>query len=299
MALVQHEDFTVSELAFLLEESQPQISKKIAALKRSDLIRQYKDGTRTFQKSIWGKNKVKDPVIAVALVEGERLLRDEGVVARISKVMQMREAGNRAYFEMPPEKEMIVTNPEWFAGLHIMSALLPQRGLAVDAGSGDGNLLSVLSPMFEHVLAVEKSPAQMARCQRRIEEESLNNVQTFGGRFEATDILEYVDQKGGADLVTAVSVMRHTASPQAAIAHMARMLSGGGILLCADYLPHQDISIQERRGDVWLGFEPEDIQQWMEEAGLVLLNQFSLTGRYFKERHDHHLPMQVLTAVKP
>ena len=65
MALIQHEDFTVSELAFLLEESQPQISKKIAALKRAELIRQYKDGTRTFQKSVWGKNKVKDPVICL------------------------------------------------------------------------------------------------------------------------------------------------------------------------------------------------------------------------------------------
>jgi SAM-dependent methyltransferase len=299
MAMIQHEDFTVSELAFLLAESQPQISKKVAALKRALLIRQYKDGTRTFQKSIWGKNKVQDPVLKVALDEGERLLNEEGALPRIAQVMQAREAGNRAYFETPPYKELIVTNPEWFAGLHIMSALLPQRGLAVDAGSGDGNLLSVLSPMFEHVLAVEKSPAQMARCQKRIEEESLNNVQTFIGRFEATDILEYVDRKGGADLVTAVSVMRHTASPQAAIAHMSRMLSSGGILLCGDYLPHQDIAIQERRGDVWLGFESQDLQRWMEDAGLVLLNQFSLAGRYFKERHDHHLPMQVLTAVKP
>ena len=171
--------------------------------------------------------------------------------------------------------------------------------LAVDVGSGDGIMLSSLSPLFEHVLAVEKSPAQLARCQKRIEEECLNNVQTFGGRFEATEIIEYVDRKNGADLVTAVSVMRHTASPQAAVKQLARLLAGGGTLLCADYLPHNDIALQERRGDVWLGFEPDAIQSWMEEAGLVVTNQFQLSSGYFTQRHDSHLPMHVLTAVKP
>ena len=93
--------------------------------------------------------------------------------------------------------------------------------------------------------------------------------------------------------------MRHVASPQGAMAQLARLLATGGVLLCADYLPHEDIALQSRRGDVWLGFEPSDMTSWLEEAGLVVLNQFQLSSRYFKERHDSHLPMQVLTAVKP
>jgi len=299
LALIQHEDFTVSELAFLLGESQPQISKKVASLKSARLLRQQKDGTKTFQKSVWGKDKISNPVIEVALNEGERLLKEEGILLKIPKVLQAREEGNRAYFEEPPHKEIIASNHEWFTGLHILSALLPRRGLAVDIGSGDGNMLSSLSPLFEHVLAVEKSPAQLARCQKRIEEEGLNNVQTFGGRFEATEILRYVDHKNGADLVTAVSVMRHLASPQAAMTQLARLLASGGILLCADYLPHEDIALQARRGDVWLGFAFKDMRSWLEEAGLVVLNQFQLSSRYFTQRHDSHLPMQVLTAVKP
>ena len=299
LALIQHEDFTVSELAFLLKESQPQISKKVAALKRAQLLRQQKDGTRTFQKSVWRKSKVNDPVIEVALKEGARLLQEEAILEQIPVVLQAREEGNRAYFETPPHKEIVASNQEWFAGLHMLSSLLPRRGLAVDVGSGDGNMLSSLSPLFTHVLAVEKSPAQLARCQKRIAEESLNNVQTFGGRFEATEIIEYVDRKNGADLVTAVSVMRHTASPQAAVKQLARLLATGGTLLCADYLPHNDIALQESRGDVWLGFEPDAIQSWMQDAGLVVRNQFQLSSGYFSQRHDSHLPMQVLTAVKP
>jgi len=299
LALIQHEDFTVSELSVLLSESQPQISKKVAALKRASLLSQQKDGTRTFQRSVWRKTPVTDPVLQVALKEGERLLIEAGVLSRINSVLQKREENTKAYFEQPPHNEIIVTNREWLEGLHMISALLPRRGLAVDAGSGDGTLLSALSPLFEQVIAVEKSPAQLARCQKRIEEESLNNVQTFGGRFENTEILKQVDAKGGAQLVTAVRLLRHTASPPKAITQLARLLGEGGILLCADYLPHQDYQLQERRGDVWLGFEPENIASWAQEAGLIVMNQFTLSGRYFSDRHDSHLPMQVITAKKP
>ena len=299
LALVQHEDFTISELSFLLNESQPQISKKTAALKQAGLLDTQKEGTRVYQRSVWRNSQMKNPILEAAIYEGERMLVEAGVLSQINKVMENREAKTNAFFDSLPNKEMHANNQEWFAALHLFSALLPNRDFAVDVGSGDGELLSVLSPVFEQVLAIEKSPAQMAQCQKRIEQEGLTNVRTCISRFESSDVLHRVDQKGGADVVTAARVIRHVASPSKAIAQMARMIKPGGMLLLADYLPHQDTSIQEGRGDVWMGFEESQLRKMVEDAGLKTLNQTTLASRFFRERHDGHLPMQVLTAQKP
>ena len=299
LALVQHEDFTISELSYLLDESQPQVSKKTAALKQAGLLSTQKEGTRVYQRSVWQKRENTNPILMAAIEEGERMLTEAGVLPQINKVMENREAKTSAFFEAPPSKEIETNNQEWFAALHLFAALLPHRAFAVDVGSGDGELLSVLSPVFEQVLAIEKSPAQMAQCQKRIEQEGLSNVRTCMSRFESSDVLHRVDQKGGADVVTAARLLRHMASPSKAISQMARMVKPGGNLLLADYLPHEDTSIQERRGDVWMGFEESQLRQMVEDVGLKIINQTTLSARFFRGRHDGHLPMQVLTAQKP
>lgn len=300
LALVQHEDFTISELSFLLEESQPQISKKTAALKKAGLLKTQKEGTRVYQRSIWGSGQITPhPVLQTALQEGERLLEEAGVFARIHKVMESREAGAQAFFEQAALAQPQTMPQANLAGQHLLSALLPSRRFALDVGCGDGGLLPILAPLFEQVLAVEKSPAQMAQTQNRIEAMNLWNVRTCTERFESEEVMRQADLKGGADLVVSARVLRHQASPQKAVQQMARLLARGGILLLADYLPHNDHALQQRRGDVWLGFEASHLKGLVAEAGLTLLNHFNLAPRYFRERHDAHLPMQILTAMKP
>ena len=50
------------------------------------------------------------------------------------------------------------------AYLAALAPLLPRRGVALDAGTGDGRLLEVLAPVYERVVARRPRPARSSRA---------------------------------------------------------------------------------------------------------------------------------------
>ena len=68
--------------------------------------------------------------------------------------------------------------------LPILAPLLPGRALAIDAGTGEGALLPLLSPLYQRVVAVDRSAARLARCAARLEQWGLANVRLREGSIE-------------------------------------------------------------------------------------------------------------------
>ena len=153
--------------------------------------------------------------------------------------------------------------------LHMMRALLPGCRLAVDVGTGEGALLPLLSPLYQLVIAVDRSPARLARCAERIQALGLGNVRLRNSAVDDVGLLQEIDGRGGADLVVMARILRHLARPGDAVVAAARLLRPGGHLVIVDALPHQDESARAQ-GEVWLGFEPLKLQEFLEHAGLSL-----------------------------
>src|SRR3954464_10960004 len=82
LALCAEEELTVGELAQLLGESQPQISKKSQPLREVGLLAARRDGTRTLLKS--EPPHGDDVVIDAAIKEGRRLCGKDGSLAKVS-----------------------------------------------------------------------------------------------------------------------------------------------------------------------------------------------------------------------
>src|SRR5437868_10471508 len=92
LALCSEEELTVGELAHLLGESQPQITKKTQPLREAGLLASRRDGTRTLLKTE-RRDEVadaSDPVIAAALAEGRALCAKDGSLAKIPRVIASR-----------------------------------------------------------------------------------------------------------------------------------------------------------------------------------------------------------------
>src|SRR6201999_3100853 len=79
LALCAEEELTVGELATLLAESQPQITKKSQPLREVGLLATRRDGTRTLLKA----QLDGDAVIEAALEEGRILCGKDGSLARV------------------------------------------------------------------------------------------------------------------------------------------------------------------------------------------------------------------------
>ena len=173
----------------------------------------------------------------------------------------------------------------------MLRPLLPGTALAVDVGTGEGTLLPLLSPLFDRVIAVDRSPARLARCGARIASLNLSNVRLREGDVDDSGLAEEIAERGGADLVVMARVLHHAARPQDAIAAATRLVRAGGHLVLVDYLPHDDESMREQ-GDVWLGFEPQKLKTWLDATSLepVALQHLPMV---------QSLPMQLAIGKKP
>ncbi len=294
LALCAEEELTVGELAALLGQSQPQITKKTQTLRDAGLMLGRRDGTRTLMRTA----PSDDTVLAVALDEGRALSARDGSLSRVAAVVAQREDAARHYFATPP---VAATAPvdagELAALLPIVVPLLPGRALAVDLGCGEGALLPLLSPLYQRVIAIDRSPARLARCAAMIAARGLPNVRLREGELDDPALAQEVAAKQGADLVVMARLLHHAARPSDAVAAAARLLRPGGYLATVDYLPHDDESMREQ-GDVWLGFEARKLQSFVAAAHLQCVANTPLPPpRVAHQPGDEtSLPLQLVMA---
>src|SRR3954470_4430232 len=78
LALCAAEELTVGELATLLGESQPQVTRKSQPLREAGLLGARKDGTRTLLRA----EVSSDPVVAAAFEAGRALCESDGSLAK-------------------------------------------------------------------------------------------------------------------------------------------------------------------------------------------------------------------------
>lgn len=301
LALCEAEELSVGELATLLDDSQPQVSRKVAPLRDAGLLDARKDGTRLFLKTDLGMVKA-DPVLAEALTEGQRLCMADGSLARVPAIVAQREEHGLTHFEQQQTSSTSTTSvpasPEHLAHLSALALLMPGRSLAVDVGTGEGLSLDVLAPLFSRVIAVDRSQAQLARVAERVAARGFHHVSLFPGSYDDAALVQRVDANGGADLVFAGRILHHASRPAAAMQSFARLLKPNGHLVVLDYLPHEDDRLRTDQGDVWLGFAKEDVKKFITEAGLRSLGDVAIPNAFHPVGADARVTWHAWVAQK-
>lgn len=300
LALCEAEELSVSELASLLDDSQPQVSRKVAPLRDAGLLDARKDGTRLFLKTDLAMVKA-DPVLSEALAEGQRLCMADGSLARVPTIVAQREEHGLSHFEQQPSSlstTQVPASPEHLAHLSALALLLPGRQLAVDVGTGEGLSLDVLAPLFSRVIAVDRSQAQLARVAERVAARGFHHVSLFPGSYDDATLVQRVDANGGADLVFAGRILHHASRPAAAVQSFARLLKKHGHLVVLDYLPHEDDRLRTEAGDVWLGFAKDDMKKFLTEAGLRVLGDVAVPNAFHPVGPDARVTWHAWVAQK-
>jgi len=296
MALAAQEELTVGELSELLGESQPNVSRHAAPLRQAGLLVVRRQGTRTLVRL--GDSASRDAVVADALLAGRRLCREDGSLERVAEVVRARDARARELFARPPRAdELPGLPPELPAYLHALGALLEHRGLALDAGTGDGALLDVLAPVFERVVALDRSETQLERARRRLKSRGFGNVELVRGEVEGSEVRRAVGN--GADVVFASRMLHHAPVPRATLSALASLARPGGRLVVLDYLRHEDQALGDEQADVWLGFEPDELVEQARDVGLLPLTLAPLPAGFVKNAIDGHLGWLLFVAARP
>ena len=296
LALAAEEELAIGELAVLLSESQPNVSRHIAPLKAAGLVLSRKQGTRALVRIAEAASA--DPVVADALASGRALCEGDGSLSRIADVLRERDRVAREFFAQAQAKDPVVPEPADATAAYVaaLARLLPRRALAIDAGTGDGGLLDVLAPAFDRVIAVDRSEAQLDRARTRVAARGFANVTLLKSELGAAELREHVGE--GADVVFASRLLHHAPRPVDLVRQLAQLARPGAAVVVIDYARHDDESMRDE-ADLWLGFEPAELRRFANEAGLDDIEVTRLPSAWCGRGKDAHLPWQVLVARSP
>ena len=132
---------------------------------------------------------------------------------------------------------------------------------ALEVGPGEGEFLPVLAENFDWVVALDNSPRMLASAKKRAK--SIDNIS-----FTLGDTCNLKEEQA-FDCAIINMVLHHTPSPAQVIADVSQALAPSGVLIVTELCSHQQEWAREACGDIWLGFEADDLKSWATATGLT------------------------------
>ena len=287
---LSNDSFGVLELAQIFAMGQSGISHHLKVLAQAGLVATRREGNAIFYRRALPQAELPGGLLHGALLdEVDRLSLPTETRQRITQVHSQRAAASADFFarmaaSFQAQQDLIASLPQYRDSL---LALLDSIGFAADAqaievGPGDGAFLPELARRFAQVTALDNSPAMLELARQRCQQDGLDNAQ-----LQLADALH--DDYPAADCLVLNMVLHHFAAPAEALKQLAQRLKPGGSLLLSELCSHNQSWAREACGDLWLGFEQDDLARWAMAAGLIpseslyvgLKNGFQIQIRHF------------------
>ncbi|MCI0911958.1 MULTISPECIES: metalloregulator ArsR/SmtB family transcription factor [Pseudomonas] len=293
------DSFGVLELAQIFDIGQSGMSHHLKVLAQAELVATRREGNAIFyRRALPDSQRLGGRLHTALLEEVDDLTLPLDVQARIAQVQQRRAATSQDFFLRVEEKfraqqDLIAGLPQYRESLLALLDTLnfQPTASALEVGPGDGGFLPDLARRFACVTAMDNSPTMLELARQVCERERLDNV-----NLQLADALGATDVE--ADCVVLNMVLHHFSDPALALRLLAKRVKAGGSLLVTELCSHDQGWAREACGDLWLGFEQDDLARWANAAGLApgdslyvgLRNGFQIQVRHFQRTagDTHH-----------
>jgi ArsR family transcriptional regulator len=275
--LLRAMELSIGELAQVLGQSQPRVSRHVKILADAGLAERRKEGSWVFLGL--GPDDCVAPLFA-AIDDWSRDGEDAWSVAdraRLAAVRADRASAAARYFAEHAE--------EWDAirSLHVPESAVEQRivdilsdspiGRMVDIGTGTGRMIELIGGHASAAMGIDRSPEMLRLARAKLADAGLPQAELRQGDMYALPLGD-----GSADFVILHQVLHFAQHPAAAIAESARLLAPGGRLLIIDFASHDLEELRSRDAHARLGFADDQILGWYQAAGLGLERVEALIG---------------------
>lgn len=271
LQVLKSDTFGVLELTQLFGTKQSGMSHHLKVLSKAGLVEAQREGNAIFYRRPFNRHPEQD---AEAIEQMFRLIDrfalSESLQQGIEEIREQRAVQSRAFFARHAEafsahQEMISDCAQY---ADASFELLSKSGLSRDAhvlelGPGEGWFLKPLAMSFAQVTALDNSKAMLSKAQRFALEEGLNNVNFYLGDTQA-----YRKEGIRVDAMVMNMVLHHVPTPAQIFEDAAALLHDQGLLVVCDLSHHNQEWARENCGDIWLGFEPQELSNWASRAGL-------------------------------
>ncbi len=279
MALLTSGELTVSEITFILGQSQPRVSRHLKILADAGLAERHREGAWMFYRIAVGarENDVLCAVLAAVetmAASGDRILARD--LERFRQSRETRAAQAAAYFEENAR--------QWskLRRLHLPESDIETRivelagednvDLLIDLGTGTGRMLELFADKYAAGVGYDLSREMLAIARSNLEKAAINHAQVRHG-----DLFSLPAEAETADIVLLHQVLHYLAEPSAAVREAARLLKPGGRLIISDFAPHDLEFLRDEHAHRRLGFSDEEVGEWCKASRLDLVKTETLS----------------------
>lgn len=274
LRVLRRDTFGVLELSQLFDMRQSGMSHHLKVMHTAGLLESQREGNAIFYRRPLhlGRERLTDQVIRQIFESVDQTPLPASLQAKITGIREQRADQSQAFFarhaEQFREQQELIAAFELYA--EPVAELLRARAVrhvwrrALEIGPGEGGFLPVLAGLCQTVVAVDNSRNMLAKAGQTCRDEGLDNVTLIEGTTETLR-----DRCCPPfDLVVANMVLHHVPSPADIFLDAAELMTPGACLVISDLRSHDQDWVKANCGDLWLGFEPEELSAWASEAGL-------------------------------
>lgn len=265
LMLVRDMDLAMGELADILDQSQPRVSRHVRILAEAGLVRRRKEGAWVFVRLDERAPRAELFQLIDRLFDGADPISAER--HRLAQVRAERQRAIDSWFESNAGDWDVIRRlggQEEAVEAAIRSAARnPSVGRLLDIGTGTGRMLELLAPEAESATGIDRSPEMLRIARGKL---AAGGEQSADLRQADMHVLPFDD--ASFDTVTLHHVLHFADDPAAVLAEAARTVAPGGKLLIADLAPHECEELRARFRHVRLGFDDETILSALAAVGL-------------------------------
>ena len=287
MRLLASMELAVGELAQVLGQSQPRVSRHVKILCDAGLAERRREGGWVFLRAAVNENPALSrhgalgAAVARMLDVSER--EDEAFASRsaedrqhLGAIRRGRETSAADYFARHAE--------QWdeLRSLHIADGpveaalgelLGPALGDLLDIGTGTGRMAELYAPRARHTVAFDKSPEMLRIARARLQHLPAGSAQLVQGDFTA---LPFGD--ASFDTLLLHQVLHYAQAPETVLAEAARVSRPGARIAVVDFAAHDREELRERHAHARLGFSDSQVAALLADAGFALEADRALAG---------------------
>lgn len=300
LRLLASMELAVGEVAQVLGQSQPRVSRHIKILCDSGLAERRKEGAWVFLRS--SISETSDSPLAVAIARllavaeqedttfGRRCAEDR---LHLDAIRSARESHAFDWFSRHAEEwdELrslhIEDGPVEAALIEMLLDLAGKAGLGrmLDVGTGTGRIAELLAPHAAHVVAFDKSPDMLRIARARLQHLQADRVELVQGDFAQIPF-----PARSFDTVLFHQVLHYAQAPEAVLTGAARVTAPGGRIAIVDFAAHDREDLRQTHAHARLGFSDAQIEAMLRDAGFIPHETRALAG--------HELVVKLWTGVR-
>ena len=273
MRLLGSMELAVGEVAQVLGQSQPRVSRHIGILCDAGLAERRREGSWVFLRA--GANSGEAPplsrAVAELLVEAEAADAQFAEECRqdrrkLAEIREHRESEALAYFSDHAEDwdELRRMHSSDEAVEAALARALEARplGRLLDIGTGTGRMAELFAELAERIVALDKSLAMLRVARAKLQHLPAERVELVQGDFGSLPFAA-----DSFDTVLFHQVLHFAQAPATVLAEAGRVTRPDGRVAIVDFAAHQREELRDRHAHARLGFEDSALAGMLDAAG--------------------------------